>query len=111
MRGFHDVLPLPRDVKAQGIECKAVLGVWSRRSMNRDSFDRVLASDALDFALGAIDLSSSRVVHDFIPLSMHINAKELRASSYAVRSLVKPRERGTILVDNTPAYFYLLKIL
>ena len=75
MLGVNAILPVPFVVKAQARECKNVLGFWSGRPMNCEFFDRFLVSDASDFALGAIDLSTSRMVHDLVPLDMHINAK------------------------------------
>ena len=108
--GYDFVSVVPSDVKAQARECKQLLQDWSGRHFDT-AVTRQVASDASDHELGGIDLQCGRIVHDYFMqfLSLHINAKELMPSEYTVLSLAKPHDTVRLLVDNSTAFFYLLK--
>ena len=109
--GYEAVLPIPKRLKAEVERCAGFLSTWRGRHMLGDRPTRILASDASDRELGAIDLHTHQTVHAYVPRPhlLHINEKELQASALAVRSLARPGDYVHLKVDNTTTYFYLLR--
>ena len=79
------------------------------RDMLGDEPNRVMAVDASDRELGAVDLVSHKQVHSYVqhPTHFHINIKELQASSLVVFRLANLNDFVHLKVDNSTAYFYL----
>ena len=68
-----------------------------------------VATDASDLELGAIDLSNqTRTVHAYTDPSLHINIKEIRASTLGVQAFALKNSVVECYVDNIVTYFYLL---
>ena len=105
--GFDKVLPIPLTLKHQVLACQHHLLSWGGRPMLTPP-TRFLATDASDHELGAIDLCTRDITHAYTSASLHINVKELQASTLGVLALCKPNDVVKLLVDNTCTYYYLL---
>ena len=100
--GFDTVLPIPLTLKHEGLACQHHLLSWGGQPMLIPP-TRVLATDATDHELGAVDLCTRAITHADTPASLHINVKELQASTLGVLAFCKPHDVVKLLVDNTCA--------
>ena len=105
--GFDTVMPITLTLKHQVLACQQHLFLWGGRPMLSPPA-RLLATDASDHGVGAVDLSTRAITHSYTSASLHINSKELQASTISVLALCKLNDVVKLLVDNTCAHYYLL---
>ena len=107
--GYDCSLPVPSIVREQALLCKEFLSSWAGRAMLGVEPSVRVATDATDLELGAIDLSNhERTVHAYTDPALHINVKEIRASTLGVRAFALKNSVVECYVDNIVTYFYLL---
>ena len=105
--GYDKRLPVPSIVQGQVKLCKVHLSSWEGRPMLGAPSNRRLAADASDTQLGATHLHTQHTAHRYVPKHIHINLKELHASTLALQSFAQPGDIVHLLVDNSTAFAYL----
>ena len=83
--GYDCSLPVPTIVREQALLCKDFLSSGAGRAMLGIGPSVCVATDASDLELGAIYLSNHRrTVHAYTHPALHINIKDIRASTLGV---------------------------
>ena len=109
--GWDQPISLPQDLKLGIAKVLDVMAQWKGRSFQGQVPVRRLNIDSSDLMWAGVDLDHPNRVQEHWRESgiLHITVKELSAAVQTVMSLAKPKEVIELGVDNSVAYYYLLK--
>ena len=104
-------LPIPPPLQGEVQKLLDLMSVWKGRSLDGRVPVRQLHSDSSDTMWAGVDLHTQSRVQEYWRGEgvLHITVKELKAAVDTVRSLAQPGEVVQLGVDNSVAYYYLLK--